>query len=215
MMVQNEENNMKEHYSPGPLIRFLLYPLMFILQYSYEGIVAGVGVLLIYPFLSMVVDLLQKKLPSIDSYYITSFLGVFLGALYILSVGVIDWKLYNKLVFIFPASLTASSMLLGWLQEEEYEKIPFIEGLIVAFLIIIFSCFRDFYAHGTLDFRFGPFGSIYTFGSTSPFKEKLINLFPYMYKIKFSLFQLRAINFFVVALIIGILCIPKNKKDVK
>jgi len=205
---------MTERYSPGPLIRFLLYPLMFTLQYAYEGVVAGIGVLLIYPFLSMVADILQKKLPSVDSYYMTSFLGVFLGSLYILSLGVIDWNLYNRFIFIFPASMTASSMLLGWLQQEEYEKIPFVEAFIAAILILIFACCRDFLTHGTLDFRFGPFGVIHTFGSDLSFIEQFNKLLS-INKSLLSIFQLRSLNFFMVAMIISILCYSNNKQELK
>ena len=136
------------------------------MDYAYKGVIAGIGVLLIFPFLSMVIDSLKKKLPMTDAFYIASFFGVLSGTLYMFTVGMVDWYLYKELALIFPASMTASAMLIGWLEDhEEQEYAPFIEAFIIACLVVLFSCMRDLLTHGMLDFRLGEFGVIYTFGT--------------------------------------------------
>ncbi|MGL5956515.1 MAG: hypothetical protein ACRC0X_07960, partial [Brevinema sp.] len=117
--------------SPGPLVRFCLSPLIFIIDSAYQGVIAGIGVLILYPFISMTIEGLKKHIHTTDAFYITSFVGVLSGTFYILSVGMIDWGLYEQLAFTFPASMASTSMIIGWLEDHEQEKesAPFVEGL--------------------------------------------------------------------------------------
>lgn len=205
---------MKNNFSHGPLIRFLLYPLIFTMNYAYKGVIAGIGILLIYPFLSMIVDFLKKKMRTADVFYLTSFFGVLCGILYILIVGMVDWNLYKELALVFPASMTASAMLIGLFEHEEHESAPFIEALLIACLVVFFSCIRDFLSHGTLDFRFGEFGVIYTFGTETSFEEYAV-FGGFINNIWFSSMQLRAISFFLIAGIIASMGISSKRRDKK
>lgn len=180
----------------GPLIRFCLSPLIFMMDRAYQGVIVGIGVLIVYPFLSLCADFLKKKIHSADTFYITSFFGVLGGSLYILSIGMIDWGLYKDLAFIFPASMTASVMLIAWLEDHEFdqEPAPFVEAFISSILIVLFSCFREWMLYGVLDFRFGPFGEIYTFGRT-PAELSI-------YGAWLSPLKLRALMFMMIGLLI-------------
>lgn len=211
-LLRIKESNMKQHISHGPLVRFCLHPLIFTMNSAYQGVIAGIGILILYPFLSMVIDLLKKRIQTIDAFYITSFLGVCSGTLYVLLVGMVDWRLYKELAFVFPASMTATSMLIGWLEDHEHEResTPFIEAFISAILVVLFSCIRDLMLHGSLNFKFGSFGEIYNFGGDSVF-ENIINNKKYSW---FSVINIRAMIFFIIAILIGIMGLaPSNKGE--
>ncbi len=190
----------------GPLVRFFLTPLIFTMDSAYKGVVVGIGVLILYPFISILVEGLKKRLHSTDAFYITSFTGVLGGTFYILSIGIIDWGLYEELALIFPASMAASSMIIGWLDDHE-ETSPFIEALISAVLIVIFSCFRDYMLHGVLDFRFGAVGTIYDFGKTNT--KLLIDSQKYSW---LSTIKLRGITFFIIAFFIAMMGTDKGEQ---
>ncbi len=195
----------------GPLIRFLLTPLIFTMDSAYKGVVAGIGVLILYPFVSMAVELLRKKMHSTDAFYIASFIGVLSGTFYILSVGMIDWGLYEELALIFPASMSAASMIIGWLDDHDTPQSPFIEALISAILIVFFSCLRDYMLHGILDFRFGAVGVIFNFGGYTPYKEfeQIVTSKKYFW---LSSIKLRGIIFFVIAFFIALMGINKGEQ---
>ncbi|MGL4676706.1 MAG: hypothetical protein ACRCWI_03460 [Brevinema sp.] len=200
--------------SPGPLVRFCLSPLIFIIDSAYQGVVAGIGVLILYPFISITIEGLKKRIPITDAFYIASFVGVLSGTLYILSVGLIDWGLYQALAFTFPASMASTSMIIGWLDDHQQDKepTPFIEALISAILIILFACFRDFMLHGTLDFRFGEVGIVYNFGGFTPFKEfeQTVSSTKYIW---LSSIKLRGIIFFIIGLLITCMGIDYKKGE--
>lgn len=204
---------MQKQNPPGLLIRFLLYPLLYTTQTAAEGIVVGIGVLLIYPFLAILSDLLDQKSKKIESVYLISFLGVLLGSLYILIIGMIDWELYERLKFIFPVSMTASTLLLCWFDHSENEPSHFLEALITSFFIVLFSCLRDAYAHGSLDLRFGGFGVLYSFGMDAAFKLKEVQLGSWIKDLKLSPLQSTAMTFWGVMILLSILNSFKSKQS--
>ncbi|MGL4561865.1 MAG: hypothetical protein ACRCV0_06235 [Brevinema sp.] len=206
---------MNSNYHSGLLIRFLLYPLLYTTTFASEGVVVAIGILLIYPLLGLFSDFLKNKLHVVNSVYLVTFVGVFLGILYILAIGMIDWDIYERLKFIFPTSMTASALLLCWLEHEQTdgEASHFLEAMITALFILVFSCLRDIYAHGSLDFRFGDFGYIYTFGLDLPFKSRQIVLGQWILNLKFSPLQTRAMSFWGVMLLLAFINSFKKSKD--
>ena len=204
---------MKQQIAHGPLVRFCLYPLIFTMNSAYQGVVAGVGVLILYPFLSMIVDLLKKRIHTTDAFYITSFFGVCGGTFYVLLIGMVDWALYKELALIFPASMTASSMLIGWLEDHENdrESAPFVEAFISAILVVLFSCVRDIVLHGSLNFKFGAFGEIFTFGGDSIF-ESFENTIKNTKIFWLSAINMRAMIFFIIAILIGFMGFFRSDK---
>lgn len=199
--------------SYGPLIRFCLAPLIFTLDTAYMGVIAGIGVLILYPFIAITIEQFKKHLHSTDAFYISSFVGALSGTLYILSIGMIDWRLYEQLAFVFPASIISSSMIIGWLEEDHTQmSSPFLEAFISAILILAFACLRDYLLHGVLDFRFGDFGIIYNFGGYTPFSnfEQIIVSEKYIW---LSSIKLRGIIFFIIALFILLMGTPTKDKQ--
>ncbi|MGL4367429.1 MAG: hypothetical protein ACRCTQ_04020 [Brevinemataceae bacterium] len=189
---------------PGPLIRFLLYSLVFTLNFAYEGVVVGIGVIVIYPFLSMITSILQKRMSYVTLFYVTSFFGIFLSGIYILSISVIDWDFYNKFIFVFPASMTGSVMLISWFgSNDDREASPFMEAFLAAVLILMSACIRNIVYYGTLDFRFGLLGQIYTFGVELPYKNRVVDLSNYLDYNYFSFFRSKVFTFWGLALLIG------------
>ncbi|MGL4394834.1 MAG: hypothetical protein ACRCS8_06390 [Brevinema sp.] len=199
----------------GILIRFLLYPLLFTTAFASEGVVVAIGVLLIYPLLGILSDFLENKIHAIESVYLVTFFGVLLGSLYILVVGMIDWEIYEKLKFVFPTSMTASALLLCWLDkgQRDGESTHFAEAMITAILIFTFSCLRDIFGNGTLDFRFGEFGVIYTFGIDVPFKSRQQELVKWFSDLSFSALQSRAMGFWGVMIFLAIIQSFKGSKN--
>ncbi|MGL4388113.1 MAG: hypothetical protein ACRCTJ_01805 [Brevinema sp.] len=203
-----------KHYS-GILIRFLLYPLLYTTAFAAEGVVVAIGIFLIYPLLGILSDFLEHKIHAIESVYLVTFLGISLGILYILAVGMIDWEIYEKLKFIFPTSMTASALLLCWLDHDEHnnEATHFVEAIITAVLILLFACLRDIYAHGSLDFRFGEFGNIYTFGMNVPFRSRQQEVFNWFSNMSFSPLQTRAMSFWGVMIFLVVIQSFKKSKN--
>ncbi len=196
----------------GPLIRFCLNPLIFTVDQGYKGVVAGIGVLILYPFISIIMEELRKKVHTTTAFYVASFIGVLGGTFYILSVGLIDWALYEQLAFIFPATMVSSAMIISWLDDEQYNRgAPFWEGFLSAVIIIVFACVRGFLLYGVVDLRFGSVGAVLNFGGYTGYTsfEQVVNITKYSW---LSTIKLKGLIFFVIALLITSMGISRGRQ---